>query len=70
MTDDYKIRLIDLADSIARQALPAGELAKSEIRYLKRFRAAYQHLASSVEKTPGHRDDETTAGEIFGTQRS
>lgn len=60
-TNDYRVRLIELADSLAKADLPnhaVSGLSGNGDLYLKRFRAAYQHLASTVEATPSHRISE------------
>jgi hypothetical protein len=51
MDDSARVRLIDLANDLAMAALPTGKVAirGREPEYLARFRAAYRHLAFTVD---------------------
>lgn len=59
-TDDPRVRLIDVADQVARASIPSYStrgLSGNEDLYLERFRAAYWHLARTVETSPMERSD-------------
>jgi hypothetical protein len=51
--DDYRVKLIDLANELAMLPFGAKVGTGDEERYLRRFRTYYQHLAVSVETSGG-----------------
>lgn len=51
--DGYQIKLIEIADELARLAIGPTLGPGDEERYLRRFRTIYQHLASTVETSQG-----------------
>lgn len=48
---EYRVRLIELANDLARLGLPASldGMVGHETEFLNRFRAAYRHLKWTVE---------------------
>jgi hypothetical protein len=51
--DGYQVKLIEIADELARLGLGIPLSAGDEQRYLRRFRTIYRHLATSVETSQG-----------------
>ena len=51
--ETYHIKLIEIADELARIGMSSPLGPGDEQRYLRRFRTLYQHLASSVETSQG-----------------
>jgi hypothetical protein len=51
--DGYHVKLIEIADELARIGLGASLASGDEQRYLRRFRTIYQHLAGTIETSQG-----------------
>jgi hypothetical protein len=51
--DGYQVRLIEIANELARLGMSNPLSPGDEQRYLRRFRTIYQHLATSVETSQG-----------------
>jgi hypothetical protein len=51
--ESYQVKLIEIANELARLGMGASMSAGDEQRYLRRFRTIYQHLASTVETSQG-----------------
>jgi hypothetical protein len=51
--ESYQVKLIEIADELARLGMGPSLSAGDEQRYLRRFRTIYRHLASSVETSQG-----------------
>jgi hypothetical protein len=51
--DDYRVKLIDLAHELAQLGIGSSLGPGDEVRFLRRFRAIYQHLATTVETSGG-----------------
>ena len=50
---EYQVKLIEIADELARIGMGTPLATGDEQRYLRRFRTIYQHLATSVETSQG-----------------
>ena len=51
-TNDYRVALIDIAREIATAGTGRTRIGGSDrVQFLRRFRAAYMHLAATVEQS-------------------
>jgi len=51
--DGYHVKLIEIADELARIGMGSSIGPGDEQRYLRRFRTIYQHLATTIETSQG-----------------
>lgn len=64
MAEDYQTKLIEIADNLAKPAPTQINDPGADALYLRRFRAAYRFLASTVE-TSGHSAQGSTTGGLL-----
>jgi hypothetical protein len=67
--DDYKVRLIDIADDLARRKFENVGTVGNEVAYLARFRALYQSMANTVDLDTEYMKDEGESAKALGQQR-
>jgi hypothetical protein len=64
MAEDYQTKLIDIASNLAKLAPTQINEPGADALYLRRFRAAYRFLASTVE-TSNHETRGTITGSLL-----
>ena len=64
MAEDYQTKLIEIADNLAKPARTQANNPGADGLYLRRFRAAYRFLASTVE-TSNREASGTTTGSLL-----
>lgn len=64
MAEDYQTKLIDIASNLAKLAPTQINDPGADALYLRRFRAAYRFLASTVE-TSDRETSGTTTGSLL-----
>ena len=74
MAEDYRISLIEIAKQTALGAAGLAGTRGRERQYLARFRAAYRHLAATVEgagnPTPGGQTNDKNTDNALGVYES